>query len=78
MTKVQITDALILKLEYEIEEFQEGDYAYEIIEVLLNDTLYDNFTWGYMTAHLEVMGSSYEGKELMKMIYNLVKEIKNT
>ena len=77
MTKVQITDALILKLEYEIQEFQEGDDACEIIEVLLNDTIYDKFTLGYLTAHLEVMGSSYEGKELMKMFYNLVKEIKN-
>lgn len=74
---LKISDAVVLKAEYELKEFQKEDSAYEIIYVILLDECYDDFTRGFLMAKLEDWSDSMDGKELLEEFIhfiNLVRE----
>jgi hypothetical protein len=66
MGKLIIPDSLILKLEYEAEQFQEEDFAGDIINVVIKDEVFDAYTRGYLTRHLEYLGESYSDRQMIE------------
>jgi hypothetical protein len=76
-SEIMIPESLLLKLEYEISQWQEDDSAYDIIETIVKDTVYNAYTMGYLSARLEILGDHYHGEELIREFYSLVERLNN-
>ena len=64
--KLIIPDSVVLKLQYEIENFQPDDIAYDIAQSTIEDEVWDSFTYGYLLAMLEQLDNSFGDKELLE------------
>lgn len=73
ISKLVIPDSTILKLKYEIKQFQDDDPAGDIAHVVIRDTIFDDYTRGYLSAKLEHIGKTLYGKryleEFLYMLY---------
>jgi hypothetical protein len=76
MGKLKIPDSVVLKLEYEISQWQEDDVAYDIADIIVRDEVYDGFTMGYLIRELDAMDESFGDKELLEEFFYRVKRLK--
>jgi hypothetical protein len=76
MGKLIITDSVILKLEYEISQFQPDDPASDIAYVIVKDEVFDDYTRGYLTREMEELGNSLDGKEYLEEFLYFLKRVK--
>lgn len=64
--KLIIPDSVVLKLQYEIENFQADDIAYDIAQSTIEDDVWDLITYGYLLSTLENLDNSFGGRELLE------------
>lgn len=69
---LNVTDAMLIKARYELQEFQPEDLAWDIIQVIINDESYDEYTRGFLTAKLEEWAESLSGKALLEQFVEYI------
>lgn len=72
--KLIIPDSVVLKLQYEIENFQPSDVAYDIAQSTIEDDVWDLITCGYLLSTLEDLDNSFGGRELLEEFKSFVDE----
>jgi hypothetical protein len=72
---LQVTDSMLIKARYELQEFQEDDSAGDIVQVIIDDESFDEYTRGYLTAKLEQWGNSLDGEDLLAEFIDFIERI---
>jgi hypothetical protein len=72
---LNVSEAMLLKAQYELEQFQPDDSAFDIVDVIITDESWDDYTRGYLTCKLEQWGESLDGKDLLEQFINFVEVI---
>jgi hypothetical protein len=63
---LKITDGMLIKAKYELDLLQPDDSAYDIIDIIISDECYDEYTKGFLSAKLEEWAESLDGKHLLQ------------
>lgn len=69
---LQVTEAMLIKARYELEQFQPDDSAWDIVKVIIDDESIDEYTRGYLTCKLEEWSESLEEKALLENFIDFV------
>ena len=72
---LKVTEEMLIKARYELEQFQPDDETYEIIYTLIMDGSLDEYTKGYLMAKLDEWSESLWEKELLKQFIDYVEVI---
>lgn len=73
---LNVTDTMLIKAQYELSLLQEDDAAYDIIETIILDEAYDEYTKGYLMAKLDEWSESMDSNSLMQQFVDYITLIK--
>lgn len=73
---LNVTDTMLIKAQYELSLLQEDDAVYDIIETIILDEAYDEYTKGYLMAKLDEWSESMDSNSLMQQFVDYITLIK--